>query len=69
MDRNEIKDFIVEYEADGEYVPLITEKDNYSRFRRFDLPKNISAQKLRITLQSSNGDEFARMYGVRVYKK
>ena len=64
-----IKDFIVEYEADGEYVPLITEKDNYYRFRRFDLPKNISAQKLRITLQSSNGDEFARMYGVRVYKE
>lgn len=64
-----IKDFRVEYEKDGKRFLLLDEKDNFCRFRRFDLPQSITADKLYITLLSSNGDDFARLYGIHAYRK
>ncbi|MBE6358371.1 MAG: FAD-dependent oxidoreductase [Lentisphaerae bacterium] len=64
-----IRDFKVEYEQDGMMVPLLEEKDNFSRFRRFDLKKSITTGKVQITLLASQGDEFARLYGVRICQR
>ena len=64
-----IRDFEVEYEKDGVMVPLLSENGNYRRFRRFDFPESISTKKLVVRLTASNGDRFARLYGIHAYKK
>ena len=64
-----IRDFKLEYEQDGKMVTLLDEKDNFQRFRRFDLPENITTSKVQLTLLASHGDDFARLYGIHLYRK
>ena len=64
-----VKDFQVEYEKDGVMVPLLSEKNNCFRFRRFDLDQPVTTSKLCVKLLSSHGDPFARMYGIRAYRR
>ncbi|MBR4665309.1 MAG: hypothetical protein IKO93_15695, partial [Lentisphaeria bacterium] len=64
-----IRDFAVEYEKDGVLIPLLSEKDNYLRFRRFDLSESITTAKLTVRFLASNGDRFARLYGIHAYRK
>ena len=62
-----IRDFQVIAEKAGKTVVLLDEKDNYCRFRRFDFAEPLTVRNLQIKLLASNGDKFARMYGIHAY--
>ena len=64
-----IKEFSVAYEHAGQWHTLLTEKDNFYRFRRFDLPEKVKARRIRVDLLASHGDKSARMYGIHAYLK
>lgn len=42
---------------------------NYQRCRIHEIPKTISAEKLRLVITATNGDVSARVYEIRVFKK
>ncbi|MBR7121352.1 MAG: FAD-dependent oxidoreductase [Lentisphaeria bacterium] len=64
-----IRDFQVIAEKDGRKSVLLDEKDNFYRFRRFDFAEPVTVTGLQIKLTASNGDEYARMYGIHAYLK
>lgn len=64
-----IRDFDVEYEREGRMVSLLSERDNYRRFRRFEFAQAITTSKLAVKLLASRGDAFARLYGIHVYQR
>ncbi|MBQ6474431.1 MAG: FAD-dependent oxidoreductase [Victivallales bacterium] len=64
-----IREFEVEYEKDGGMVPLLSERDNCFRFRRFDFAQAVTTSKLVVKLLASRGDPYARLYGVHVYHR
>lgn len=63
-----VKEYVLEYYDGNNWKKIIEEKDNYVRRRvhKFD---TVKADKLRITILSTNGTATARIYEMRVYNE
>lgn len=61
-----VKDYSLFYELDGKWKPLLQVKGNYYRRRVHNFNK-INSKKLRIEIHSTNKNQSARIYEVRVY--
>ncbi|HIE29018.1 TPA: discoidin domain-containing protein [Candidatus Poribacteria bacterium] len=60
------KDYSLYYDKNGEWVRLLSEKDNYHRRRKHTF-NAIKTSKLRVQVEATNGADTARIYEVRVY--
>lgn len=63
-----VKDYVIEYHNGTSWNKILDQKDNYIRRRVHQFDK-IIANKLRITILSTNGADTARIYEVRVYNE
>ena len=63
-----VKDYRLEYASGGDWKVLLEEKGNYMRRRvhHFDV---VTSDRLRLTVQATNGVPNARVYEVRVYNE
>lgn len=62
------KDYALFYEYQGKWEPILNIEGNYHR-RRIHHFDDISSQKIRLEIYSTNGDPSARLYEIRVYKE
>ena len=63
-----VKDYTLEYHNGSSWEQIIKEEGNYTR-RRIHLFDEIKSNKLRISIQATNGASTARVYEVRVYNE
>ncbi|MFX3635844.1 MAG: FAD-dependent oxidoreductase [Candidatus Pristimantibacillus sp.] len=61
------KDYLIQAEQDGHWVTVLEVKDNYQRQRKHELSSAVETNRLRILIQSTNGDPSAAIYEVRCY--
>ena len=62
-----VKDYRIEARVDGIWGEIFVEKDNYLRHRAHRLPEPVKTDALRLTVESTNGAEQARVCEIRVY--
>jgi hypothetical protein len=62
-----VKDYRIEGLVNGQWTAILTEKDNFLRHRIHRLPKPVEASALRLTVESTNGADHARVCEMRVY--
>ncbi|MFH1738231.1 MAG: FAD-dependent oxidoreductase [bacterium] len=63
-----VKDYTLEYVNGGEWKILLEERGNYMR-RRVHRVGAVTSDRLRLTVQATNGVPNARVYEVRVYNE
>ena len=63
-----VKDYSLEYYDGSSWKQIIKEEGNYTR-RRVHLFDRIKSDKLRLSIQATNGASSARVYEVRVYNE
>lgn len=61
-----VRDYRVEVEENGRWVPVVEEKDNFQRHRIHAFPAR-NTSRLRVWVDATHGDKQARIYEVRVY--
>jgi hypothetical protein len=62
-----VRDWRLEVQTNGAWVPVFEERDNYQR-RRSAKFEPVKASALRLVVERTNGEaEIARVYEVRVY--
>ncbi|MGF7049630.1 hypothetical protein J2T13_004151 [Paenibacillus sp. DS2015] len=61
------KDYQIQTERDGCWVTVLEVKGNYQRHRKHELSAAVKTNRLRILIQSTNGDPSAAIYEVRCY--
>jgi hypothetical protein len=63
-----VKDYRLSYFNGSAWVELLAVKNNFLRHRIHRFPA-ITASKLRLTVEETNGDDSARVFEVRVYRE
>ena len=61
-----VRDYELSYQDGSEWAVLAAERGNFQRRRVHRFPA-VSASRLRLTVQATNGDRSARVFEVRVY--
>ena len=61
-----VRDYTLECRVNGKWVRVVRERDNFQRFRRHQF-KQVVADKVRLTVEASNGAKTARVHELRVY--
>jgi hypothetical protein len=63
-----VKDYTIEYRAAGgkEWMELVKVTGNHQRLRRHEF-KPVETRAIRVVVNATNGDKFARVYEVRCY--
>ncbi|NQX67254.1 FAD-dependent oxidoreductase [Paenibacillus alba] len=61
------KDYTIEAYVQGQWKTVVQVAGNYQRQRKHELPESVAADRLRITIQSTNGDPSAAIYEIRCY--
>ena len=61
------KDYLIQAEKDGSWKTICEVKDNYQRRRVHQLESGVTTEKLRVVIQSTNGDPSAAIYEIRCY--
>jgi hypothetical protein len=62
------KDYRIEGRENGEWKILATITDNYQRQNKLKLERTYELTDLKVVVKSTNGEESAQIYEVRVYK-
>jgi hypothetical protein len=62
------KDYVVEGRENGEWKILATVTDNYQRQNKLKLDRTYELTDLKVVVKSTNGEESAQIYEVRVYE-
>lgn len=62
-----VRDYDIEFLADGAWMPLLSVRDNYQRHRRHELQQIVETHRIRIVVLATNGDPSAAIYEVRAY--
>ena len=63
-----VKDYTLHYEKNGEWVELLSERENHHR-RRIHTFDTVQSSKMRVQVNATNGADTARIYEVRVYEE
>jgi hypothetical protein len=61
------KDYTLEAFGENGWLEVLSVRDNYQRHRRHKLPVAVHTAKLRLVIQSTNGDPSAAVYEIRCY--
>ena len=61
-----VRDYRLLYESQGDWMEIGAFRDNFLR-RRIHKFKRITAEKIKINVESTWGDPSARIYEIRVY--
>ena len=62
-----VRDYDIEYAAEGNSRTLLRVRDNYQRHRRHTFKQAVETNRLRIVVLATNGDPAASIYEVRIY--
>ncbi|WP_199620719.1 FAD-dependent oxidoreductase [Paenibacillus alkalitolerans] len=62
-----VKDYRVEAKVNGEWVVLVSVKDNRKRKRLHRLDEPVQSDRIRLVVESTNGSPFAQAVEMRVY--
>lgn len=63
-----VKDYTISVWADGDWREVLRVEGNYQQKRVHRLPHPVPSQKLRVTVEATNGDPSAAIYEVRCYE-
>ncbi len=63
-----VRDYTISVWADGDWRELLRVEGNYQQKRVHRLPHPVTSEKLRITIEATNGDPSAAIYEVRCYE-
>ncbi|TWU39803.1 FAD-dependent oxidoreductase [Novipirellula artificiosorum] len=61
-----VRDYTLECRVNGKWQRVVRERDNFQRFRRHQF-RQVLADKVRLTVEATNGAETARVVELRVY--
>jgi len=61
-----VRDYEVSALVNGEWVPLVKERDNFLRHRVHQFRRQ-KATKLRLNVSATHGSPYASLYEIRVY--
>jgi len=61
-----VREYRIECRVDGEWIPVVFEKDNFLRLRRHSFSP-VTADAVRLTVLRTNGIRCARVFEMRVY--
>ena len=61
-----VKDYALYYHDGSSWVNILAQQGNYFRHRRHRF-ESVTAQKLRVEVQGTNGIDTARIFELRVY--
>jgi hypothetical protein len=62
------KDYTIEGLENGEWKVLATVSDNYQRQNKLKLNRTYELTDMKVVVKSTNGEESAQIYEVRVYE-
>lgn len=63
-----VRDYCIEFEANGSWQSVVTERNNYQRRRVHTVATAGAVAALRLTITATNGADHARLCEVRVYE-
>jgi ribulose 1,5-bisphosphate synthetase/thiazole synthase len=63
-----VKKYVIEAYVNDKFIPVVRVKNNYVRLKRHFI-ETIKTNKIRIRVLQTQGDELARLFEIRCYKK
>ena len=61
-----VRDYTLECRVDGQWTRVARVRDNFQRYRRHQF-RQVVADKVRLTVEATNGAKTARVVEIRVY--
>jgi hypothetical protein len=62
-----VKNYRIEIGLNGNWTTVYRETDNRKRMRRHTIDRSVTANRLRLVIESTNGSDFAEVVEIRVY--